>query len=164
MDECNFLLMGRAKLFENTRYTSVENSYNSVENSYNSVDYQGCAQALQNVLVTMFSMQDVQNRMIIIIIFFQLPIRTGLHTTQSIENVDQNKNCFISVSKHKFALVINGLTKTLQAVDTMVSFFIIICIINPLTLSLLSLSSLILLSHSLSLSLYLKLRGIFLLI
>ena len=50
----------------------------------------------------------------------QLPIRTGLHTTQSIQNVEQNKECLINVSKHKFSLVINGLTKTLQSVDSMV--------------------------------------------
>jgi len=52
---------------------------------------------------------------------FQLPIRTGLHTTQSIQNVEQNKECLIQVSRHKFPLVINGLTKTLQSVDSMVS-------------------------------------------
>ena len=50
---------------------------------------------------------------------FQLPIRTGLHTTQSIQNVDQNKECLINVSRHKFSLVINGLTKTLHSVDGM---------------------------------------------
>ena len=55
---------------------------------------------------------------------FQLPIRTGLHTTQSIQNVEQNKECLINVSKHKFSLVINGLTKTLQSVDSMVSPYI----------------------------------------
>ncbi|KAK2156732.1 hypothetical protein LSH36_206g01021 [Paralvinella palmiformis] len=49
----------------------------------------------------------------------QLPVRTGLHTTQSIQNVEQNKECLINVSKHKFSLVINGLTKTLQSVDAM---------------------------------------------
>jgi len=54
-------------------------------------------------------------------ICLQLPIRTGLHTTQSIQNVEQNKECLIQVSRHKFPLVINGLTKTLQSVDSMVS-------------------------------------------
>ncbi len=54
--------------------------------------------------------------------WFQLPIRTGLHTTQSIQNVEQNKECLINVSRHKFSLVINGLTKTLQSVDSMVSW------------------------------------------
>ncbi|XP_011426816.1 neurofibromin isoform X4 [Magallana gigas] len=49
----------------------------------------------------------------------QLPIKTGLHTTQSIQNVEQNKECLISVSKHKFSLVINGLTKILQNVSSM---------------------------------------------
>jgi len=53
----------------------------------------------------------------------QLPIRTGLHTTQSIQNVEQNKECLIQVSRHKFPLVINGLTKTLQSVDSMVSVY-----------------------------------------
>ncbi|CAD5126032.1 DgyrCDS14209 [Dimorphilus gyrociliatus] len=49
----------------------------------------------------------------------QLPIRTGLHTAQSIQNVEQNKECLINVSKYKFSVVINGLTKTLQSVDSM---------------------------------------------
>ncbi|KAK3767382.1 hypothetical protein RRG08_049749 [Elysia crispata] len=46
----------------------------------------------------------------------QLPIKTGQHTTQSMQNVKQNKECLVNVSKHKFSLVINGLTKTLQTV------------------------------------------------
>ncbi|CAL1527010.1 unnamed protein product, partial [Lymnaea stagnalis] len=46
----------------------------------------------------------------------QLPIKTGLHTTQSMQNVKQNKECLVNVSKYKFSLVINGLTKTLQSV------------------------------------------------
>ncbi|XP_050410069.1 neurofibromin isoform X2 [Patella vulgata] len=49
----------------------------------------------------------------------QLPIKTGLHTTQSMQNVEQNKECLINVSKYKFSLVINGLTKTLQSVAQM---------------------------------------------
>ncbi|CAH1800649.1 unnamed protein product [Owenia fusiformis] len=49
----------------------------------------------------------------------QLPIRTGLHTSQSIQNVEQNKECLINVSKHKFSIVLSGLTKTLQLVDSM---------------------------------------------
>ncbi|CAG2240905.1 Neurofibromin [Mytilus edulis] len=49
----------------------------------------------------------------------QLPIKTGLHTTQSIQNVEQNKECLINVSKYKFREVINGLTKTLQSVSSM---------------------------------------------
>ncbi|KAJ8312996.1 hypothetical protein KUTeg_010369 [Tegillarca granosa] len=49
----------------------------------------------------------------------QLPIRTDLHTTQSIQNVEQNKECLINVSKHKFREVISGLTKTLQSLSTM---------------------------------------------
>lgn len=55
-----------------------------------------------------------------VLLKLQLPIRTGLHTTQSIQNVEQNKDCLINVSRHKFSLVINGLTKTLQSVDSMV--------------------------------------------
>ncbi|XP_041348224.1 neurofibromin-like isoform X2 [Gigantopelta aegis] len=49
----------------------------------------------------------------------QLPIKTGLHTTQSVQNVKQNKECLVNVSKYKFSLVINGLTKTLQSVSLM---------------------------------------------
>ncbi|KAH3876996.1 hypothetical protein DPMN_000850 [Dreissena polymorpha] len=47
----------------------------------------------------------------------QLPIKTGLHTTQAIQNVEQNKECLINVSRYKFREVINGLTKTLQSVN-----------------------------------------------
>ncbi|XP_076453075.1 neurofibromin-like isoform X4 [Babylonia areolata] len=47
----------------------------------------------------------------------QLPIKTGLQTTQSMQNVKQNKECLVNVSRHKFSLVINGLTKTLQSVQ-----------------------------------------------
>ncbi|XP_013381612.1 neurofibromin-like [Lingula anatina] len=49
----------------------------------------------------------------------QLPIRTGQHTTQSIQNVEQNKECLINVSKYKFSLVISGLTNILKNVDSM---------------------------------------------
>ncbi|PAA68954.1 hypothetical protein BOX15_Mlig013644g1 [Macrostomum lignano] len=49
----------------------------------------------------------------------QLPIKTGLHTNQSLENVEMNKQCLIRVSKYKFALVISELTKILQQVDQM---------------------------------------------
>ncbi|XP_021368387.1 neurofibromin-like isoform X2 [Mizuhopecten yessoensis] len=48
----------------------------------------------------------------------QLPIKTGLHSTQSMQNVEQNKECLINVSRHKFREVINGLTKTLGSVST----------------------------------------------
>lgn len=66
---------------------------------------------------------------------FQLPIKTGLHTTQSIQNVEQNKECLISVSKHKFSLVINGLTKILQNVSSMVSNVLYNCFKLPVMLS-----------------------------
>ncbi|RUS73016.1 hypothetical protein EGW08_019222, partial [Elysia chlorotica] len=56
----------------------------------------------------------------------QLPIKTGQHTTQSMQNVKQNKECLVNVSKHKFSLVINGLTKTLQAVLQFVTSSIMI--------------------------------------
>ncbi|XP_074643053.1 neurofibromin-like [Tubulanus polymorphus] len=49
----------------------------------------------------------------------QLPIRTGSHTLQSIQNVERNKDCLIHISKYKFSLVVNGLTNTLKNVDTM---------------------------------------------
>ncbi|GAA53823.1 neurofibromin 1 [Clonorchis sinensis] len=48
-----------------------------------------------------------------------LPIRTGLHTAQSTQNMEQNKECLITVSKCKFSLVISGLTKMLQNIDSM---------------------------------------------
>ena len=54
-------------------------------------------------------------------LFPQLPIKTGLQTTQSMQNVKQNKECLVNVSRHKFSLVINGLTKTLQSVLQTVS-------------------------------------------
>lgn len=47
----------------------------------------------------------------------QLPVKRGQHTNQSIQNVEQNKECLINVSRYKFSLVINGLTKTLQSVS-----------------------------------------------
>ncbi|OON24003.1 hypothetical protein X801_00077 [Opisthorchis viverrini] len=50
----------------------------------------------------------------------QLPIRTGLHTAQSTQNMEQNKECLITVSKCKFSLVISGLTKMLQNIDSMI--------------------------------------------
>ncbi|THD27494.1 Neurofibromin [Fasciola hepatica] len=49
----------------------------------------------------------------------QLPIRTGLHTAQSTQNMDQNKECLINVSRCKFSLVVSGLTKMLQSIDCM---------------------------------------------
>ncbi|XP_064619782.1 neurofibromin-like isoform X5 [Lineus longissimus] len=48
-----------------------------------------------------------------------LPVKTGTHTSQSVQNIEQNKDCLINVSRHKFSLVINGLTKILQNVDSM---------------------------------------------
>ncbi|KAG1714683.1 Neurofibromin [Nymphon striatum] len=47
----------------------------------------------------------------------QLPCRTGQQTTHSRFNVDQNKDCLINISKHKFFIVINGLTKILHTVN-----------------------------------------------
>ncbi|XP_029652888.1 neurofibromin-like [Octopus sinensis] len=47
----------------------------------------------------------------------QLPVKKGQHTTQSIQNVEQNKECLINVSNYKFSLVINGLTKILQSIS-----------------------------------------------
>lgn len=51
---------------------------------------------------------------------FQLPLRTGLHTPQSIQNMEQCKQSIVLVSRFKFALVISELTRTLQIVDQMV--------------------------------------------
>ncbi|KAF5396473.1 Neurofibromin, partial [Paragonimus heterotremus] len=49
----------------------------------------------------------------------QLPIRTGLHTAQSTQNMEQNKECLINVSRCKFSLVVSGLTKMLQSIGGM---------------------------------------------
>uniref|UniRef100_T1J6E5 Neurofibromin n=1 Tax=Strigamia maritima TaxID=126957 RepID=T1J6E5_STRMM len=49
----------------------------------------------------------------------QLPFRTGPQTTHSRMNVEQNKECLINISKHKFSLVISGLTKILVNVNDM---------------------------------------------
>lgn len=49
----------------------------------------------------------------------QLPCRTGPQTTHSRINVEQNKECLIHISKHKFSLVIAGLTKILHSVNEM---------------------------------------------
>ncbi|CAH8500828.1 unnamed protein product [Heterobilharzia americana] len=49
----------------------------------------------------------------------QLPIRTGIHTAQSTQNMERNKECLVNVSKYKFSLVISGLTKMLQNIDSM---------------------------------------------
>ncbi|ESO97611.1 hypothetical protein LOTGIDRAFT_104331 [Lottia gigantea] len=65
----------------------------------------------------------------------KLPIKSGPHTTQSMQNIEQNKECLINVSKHKFSLVINGLTKTLQSVAQMVNpklFLLSFCIFQKL--------------------------------
>ncbi|CAB3359077.1 Hypothetical predicted protein [Cloeon dipterum] len=47
----------------------------------------------------------------------QLPCRTGPLTTHSRVNMDQNKRCLIEISRHRFSLVISGLTKILQRVN-----------------------------------------------
>ncbi|CAH8478803.1 unnamed protein product [Schistosoma turkestanicum] len=49
----------------------------------------------------------------------QLPIRTGIHTAQSTQNMERNKECLVNVSRYKFSLVISGLTKMLQNIDSM---------------------------------------------
>ncbi|XP_002734096.2 neurofibromin-like, partial [Saccoglossus kowalevskii] len=49
----------------------------------------------------------------------QLPIRSGIHSTHTQLNLEQNKACLINVSKSKFSLVINGLTNILKNLSTM---------------------------------------------
>ncbi|XP_077995279.1 neurofibromin-like isoform X2 [Glandiceps talaboti] len=49
----------------------------------------------------------------------QLPIRSGIHSTHTQLNLEQNKACLINVSKYKFSLVINGLTNILKSLSTM---------------------------------------------
>ena len=43
----------------------------------------------------------------------------GLHTTPQMNNIETNKQYLIQVSRQKFSLVINGLTKILQSVESM---------------------------------------------
>ncbi|CAH1393434.1 unnamed protein product [Nezara viridula] len=47
----------------------------------------------------------------------QLPCRAGPQTTHSRINEEQNQACLIQISRHKFSLVISGLTKILQRVN-----------------------------------------------
>ncbi|CAM4874212.1 unnamed protein product [Rotaria socialis] len=47
----------------------------------------------------------------------QLPIKCGELTNQMHLNLEQNKECLISLSRFKFSLVINGLTDILKAID-----------------------------------------------
>ncbi|KAF4521105.1 hypothetical protein B566_EDAN009060 [Ephemera danica] len=51
----------------------------------------------------------------------QLPCRTGPQTTHSRLNTEQNQKCLIEISRHRFSLVISGLTKILQRVNEIVS-------------------------------------------
>lgn len=48
---------------------------------------------------------------------FQLPCRTGPQNTHSRINEEQCKACLIQISRHRFSLVISGLTKILQRVN-----------------------------------------------
>ncbi|XP_023718196.1 neurofibromin isoform X5 [Cryptotermes secundus] len=47
----------------------------------------------------------------------QLPCRTGPQNTHSRVNEEQNKKCLVQISRHRFSLVISGLTKILQRVN-----------------------------------------------
>ncbi|XP_022666414.1 neurofibromin-like isoform X2 [Varroa destructor] len=47
----------------------------------------------------------------------QLPCRSGPTTPHSRQNVEQNKECLIAISKYKFSLVISSLTKILQSTE-----------------------------------------------
>jgi hypothetical protein len=55
-----------------------------------------------------------------IVFSFQLPCCTGPQNTRSRVNEEQNKKCLIQISRHRFSLVISGLTKILQRVNEMV--------------------------------------------
>lgn len=46
-----------------------------------------------------------------------LPVKCGSHTSQSLHNLEQCKQCLINVSRHKFSMVMSGLTTMLKAVD-----------------------------------------------
>ncbi|KAF7274462.1 hypothetical protein GWI33_012883 [Rhynchophorus ferrugineus] len=47
----------------------------------------------------------------------QLPCRIGPQTTHTTINQEQNKNCIIQISKHKFSLVLDGFVKVLKKVN-----------------------------------------------
>ncbi|CAG0920975.1 unnamed protein product [Notodromas monacha] len=46
----------------------------------------------------------------------QLPFRNGPQSSHSRLNIEQNKQCLIEISKHKFSVVISGLTRILQRI------------------------------------------------
>lgn len=48
---------------------------------------------------------------------FQLPCRAGPQTTNSRINEQENRKFLIQISRHRFSLVISGLTKILQRVN-----------------------------------------------
>ncbi|XP_008206010.1 neurofibromin isoform X2 [Nasonia vitripennis] len=50
----------------------------------------------------------------------QLPCRAGPQTTHSRLNEEKNKRCLILISRHRFSLVISGLTNILKRVNEMV--------------------------------------------
>jgi neurofibromin 1 len=47
----------------------------------------------------------------------QLPVKVGCFTQQMRKNFEQKKECLISLSKYKYALVINGLTYILRSIE-----------------------------------------------
>lgn len=56
----------------------------------------------------------------IFFLLFQLPVKSGHQTAQTMQNIELIKQCLIHVSKYKFSTVILELTKILQSVDQMV--------------------------------------------
>jgi neurofibromin 1 len=47
----------------------------------------------------------------------QLPVKAGELTEPMRNNIEQKKDCLISLSKHKYSLVINGLTYILRSIE-----------------------------------------------
>ncbi|VVC97443.1 unnamed protein product [Leptidea sinapis] len=61
----------------------------------------------------------------------QLPYKTGAQSLHSRINEEQCKACLVQISRHRFSLVISGLTKILQRVNEMPT--LTSCIPRPLT-------------------------------
>lgn len=50
-------------------------------------------------------------------IYFQLPSNTGLQTVESMQILEQNKQCLVKVSQYKFTEVISGLVDVWRNVE-----------------------------------------------
>ncbi|XP_047513398.1 neurofibromin isoform X4 [Pieris napi] len=63
----------------------------------------------------------------------QLPYKTGAQNLHSRINEEQCKACLVQISRHRFSLVISGLTKILQRVNELYQPTLATCVTRPLT-------------------------------